>query len=384
MFAESHDETVLDVDELLGLARDRSAAARTELVEIISDLFFDGDRVLTDRERTTMSDIMRHLIHDVELSVRKHLAIRLSDEPEAPTELIYALANDEAEIAHPILVRSEVLQEPELIEIIHNRTLEHQLAIAMRASVSESVTDALVETDETSVITRLLENPGADIGQQTMAYLVEQSQRVDEFQNPLVRREDLPKDLAVQMYWWVSAALRSEILDKYDLDPNQLDDVMELSVDAAVRTDKIETEDDGATDRLVEELLAKYRLSADLLIQVLRTGEVALFEKIIEKGAELRPNLAQRLIYEPGGEGLAIACRALGFTVSEFNTLHGLCRQARPDVDTRYPINCGDPQMFYMQIKPAAAERILDRWRRNPNYLNLLRKVDALTIASRM
>ena len=159
-----------------------------------------------------MSDILRQLIHDVEISVRKHLAIRLSDEPLAPSELVYALANDNAEIAHPILMRSDVLKDAQLIEIIRNRDLEHQLSVAMRASVSEAVSGALVETSEVSVVERLLENPGAEIGRQAMTYLVEQSQRVDAFQNPLIRRKDLPKDLAERMYWWVSAALRKSIV----------------------------------------------------------------------------------------------------------------------------------------------------------------------------
>jgi len=215
VFAEREEDREIDVEELLRLARDRSADARAQLAEIVSDLFFDTSRTLSERERSTMSDILRQLIHDVETSVRKHLAIRLSDEPNAPTELLSALANDNAEIAHPILMRSEVLRDPELIEIIRNRTLEHQLAIAMRSSVTPAVSDALIETDNQTVIERLLNNNGASITQDTMAYLVEQSQRVDAFRNPLVRRHDLPDQLAQRMYWWVSAAMRVEILRRH-------------------------------------------------------------------------------------------------------------------------------------------------------------------------
>ncbi len=134
MFAEREDDREIDLDELLRLAHDRSAAARAQIGEIVSDLFFDTSRTLSERERSTMADILRQLIHDVEISVRKHLAIRLSDEPDAPAELVRALANDNAEIAHPILMRSEVLKDPELIEIVRHRTLEHQLAIADQLS----------------------------------------------------------------------------------------------------------------------------------------------------------------------------------------------------------------------------------------------------------
>jgi len=378
LFAESQGENVHDVDALLRLARDQSAAARRELVEIIGDLFFDKDRVLNERERAAMSDILRQLIHDVEISVRKHLAIRLSDEPDAPSELVYALANDNAEIAHPILMRSDVLKDPQLIEIVRNRDLEHQLSVAMRASLSETVTDALVETNDVTVIERLLENPGAEIGRQTMTYLVEQSQRVDAFQNPLIRRKDLPPNLAQRMYWWVSAALRTEILDRHDLDASQLDDVMESAIEAAVRSDSELTPGGVAASRLVERMVEQHGLSAALMIQVLQTGEIALFESMVEQATQLRQPLVQRLIYESGGEGLAIVCRAMGFTVDDFRTLAGLCRKARPQRNEVYPIARVAPEKFFELIKPGAAESVLDRWRRNPDYLDLLRQVEAL------
>ncbi len=378
MFAESQAESVLDVDALLRLAHDRSAEARRDLVEIISDLFFDQNRILSERERATMSDILRQLIHDVEISVRKHLAIRLSDEPQAPSELVFALANDNAEIAHPILMRSDVLKDTQLIEITRNRDLEHQLSVAMRDSVSEQVAGALVETSEVSVIERLLENPGAEIGREAMTYLVEQSQRVDAFQNPLIRRKDLPRDLAERMYWWVSAALRTEILDRHDLDVEQLDDVMESAIEAAVRSDSELVSGGEAASQLATRMVAQLGFSAELLIQVLRAGEISLFEHIVEQTTELRQPLVQRLIYESGGEGLAIMCRAIGFSAADFQTLHELCREARPQRKEVYPVARAQPAVFYELIKPAAAEKVLDRWRRNPDYLDLLRQIESI------
>ncbi|MBT3400390.1 MAG: DUF2336 domain-containing protein [Rhodospirillaceae bacterium] len=378
LFAETHGESALDVDALLRLSRDRSAAARRELVEIIGDLFFDKDRVLNERERVAMGEILRQLIHDVEISVRKHLAIRLSDEPDAPSELVFALANDNAEIAHPILMRSDVLKDPQLIEIIRNRDLEHQLSVAMRTSVSETVADVLVETEEVTVIERLLENPGAEIGQKTMAYLVEQSQRVDAFQNPLIRRKDLPKKLAERMYWWVSGALRTEILDRHDLDASQLDDVMESAIEAAVRSDSELTPGGAAASRLVAQLVEQHGISAELMIEVLQAGEIALFEHMVEQATRLRQPLVRRLIYESGGEGLAIVCRAMGYTVAEFLILAELCRAARPQRSEEYPVTRMKPDAFYELIHPAAAGLVLDRWRRNPDYLDLLRQVEAL------
>lgn len=378
MFAEREDDRELNTEELLRLARNRSAAARVQLSEIVSDLFFNTNRVLSEQERAAMADILRQLIHDVEISVRKHLAIRLSDEPEAPSELVYILANDAAEIAHPVLTRSAVLQDPELVEIIRNRSLEHQLAIAMRASISPVVCDALVKTENETVVESLLNNQGAEIAQETMSYLVEQSQRVDAFQNPLIRRQDLPEDLAKRMYWWVSAALRTEILEKHELDPNQLDDVMASAVQAAVRSDGTANKSGVAASRLVSRLITKHGCSAELLIRLLKAGEVLLFEQVIEQGAELRRPLVQRLVYETGGEGLAILCRALDFAAEDFLSLMTLCRKARPEKLETQHIDHVSAETIYGRIRQDAAQKVLDRWRRNPDYLDLLRQVEEL------
>ena len=148
---EGASEQQRELENLLELARDRSTAARSRLVAILSELFFDGEKTLSERERWLMSEILRQLVHDVEKTVRKALAKRLSSESDIPTELLATLANDEIEVAHPILLHSEALRDLELIEIIQHHTMQHHLAIAMRQTLSTDVTDALVEASDSEV-----------------------------------------------------------------------------------------------------------------------------------------------------------------------------------------------------------------------------------------
>ena len=115
-----------------------------------------------------MSDILRQLIHDVEMKVRQVLATRMAAEADAPHELISALANDQIEVARPILTQSTVLQDIELIEIVEHRTFGHQLAIAMRETISEAISEALIGTGNVDVIKTLLENDNADISGSAM------------------------------------------------------------------------------------------------------------------------------------------------------------------------------------------------------------------------
>ena len=366
---------VTDVDQLLELARDKSAASRGELLEAIGDLFLGKHEALTERERELMTEILRRLVHEVEMSVRRDLAERLSTQPAAPRELVKALANDAIEVAHPILLKSHVLHNPDLVEIIRHRTLEHQLAIAMRDNVSEEVSDALVGTGESDVIAKLLENSSARISRTTMEYLVEQSKRIDRFQNPLVHRPDLGPELAKKMYWWVSAAVRQHILENFEVDAAAIDDSIETAVAKAL--EQAENYDPGKTKpfELADRLAETKSISAQLLIQVLRQGEVNLFEALFVKMTQIRLQLARRLLLEEAGEGLAVACKAVGISRADFANIFTLTRKARGTGVSEADL--ARVLQLYTDLDPATAETVVQRWRRNPSYLDSIRRIES-------
>ena len=57
------------------------------------------------------------LIRDAESSVRRLMSDKLADIPTVPRDLIKTLANDEIEVAVPVLKKSTVLQDVDLIEL---------------------------------------------------------------------------------------------------------------------------------------------------------------------------------------------------------------------------------------------------------------------------
>ncbi len=367
-----------DVTHLLRLARDKSIEGRKQLVAIVSDLFFDKGTALTAHERALMTDILKKLIHDVAVPVRKALAERLALVPTAPHDVIVALANDEIDIAQPILMRSEALLDVDLIEIIRNRTMQHQLAIAMRRNLSEQVSDVLVEAGSKDVIKTLLENQDARISGATMEYLVDQSRRVDSFHEPIVRREDLPTALARKLYFWVSAALRQHILEHFDIDAATLDEAVEGAAKGTLAKlhDEIAA---GAVDKsaaLARHLAETRQINPRLLVQTLRQGEVPLFEAMLAELSGLRLQLVRRLVFEPGGEGLAVCCRGLEIDKPTFATIFLLSRRARPSERSMDPRDLSRILSFFENVRPQAAQTVLERWRRDPDLLQAIKTVE--------
>lgn len=376
------DSEQIDFNELISLARDKSVEGRTRLVQIVGDLFFDTDTVLQDAERGIMADILRQLIHDVEMRVRQALAQRLANEQDAPRDLISVLANDQIEVAHPILTQSTVLQDIELIEIIQHRTLGHQLAIAMRESVSEAVSEALIETGNVDVIKTLLENDSAEISGKTMEYLVEQSEKIDDLQTPLIKRVDLGPDLAKRMYWWVSAALRKHIVEHYRIDEADLDDKLQDAIHDLLGAGEIDDAPLRKSQELAERLNEARAINSQLLIQTLRQGEVVLFEDLLSQLTGLRTTLIRRFVFEPGGEGLAIACKSASIDKPDFASIFLLSRSARPGDKVVDPNELSRVLHFYDRIRPETAGKVVRRWQLDPNFLFAMKQVQDIKRAA--
>jgi uncharacterized protein (DUF2336 family) len=363
-----------DRDYLLGLARDRSVAGRKTLIATITDLFFLRTDQLSDREREMMTGILQHLVQDVETTIRRSLAERLAREPNAPHELIVMLAHDEIEVAYPILVASEVLQDMELIEVIRNRTLEHQLAVALRASLSELVSEELVSTGQPDVIAQLLGNKQAKISRKTMEYLVEQSKRVDVFQKPLLHRPDLDPALARRMFWWVSAALRNFILSHFDVDIQMLDESLEESVHNLTRQFTSVT---PKAMELAQQIVEAHIVTPELLVGVLQRGEVPLFIAMFSHYTGIRQVLVYRFVFEAGGEGLCVACRGAGIDRDTFIKLYNLSRRARKSGEDDTPATVSEALALFDRLHKAEAEAILHRWQRDAEFLRAIWQVDA-------
>jgi len=369
-----------DVQSLLALAREKSEQARSHLFEVMGDLFMDQARILTTQERSLMVDILEKLINEVSRSIRTRLSERVATAPNLPRELAVLLAHDEIDVAAPILMHCSALQQLDLIEVIHQRSRQHMLAIAMRRDLALQVSDALVDSGDVDVIRTLLENHDAQISAATLAYIVEQSKAIDDFQGPLVRRHDLPRELAVKMCYWVSAALRLFILDKFRVDANELDELIEPALRAEVKlAEEDENDPADAAKFLARELKRKGKLSSKIMIQALRRGEIALFETMMSELANLRLTLIRRLLYEDGGEGLAIMSRAMKLTREEFATVFLLSRKTRPGDRAAEANNLAGALGFFDRILPENAIQVTSRWQRDPNYLFAIMQVEDST-----
>jgi len=360
------DDNAEQLKGLIRLARDRTKENRRVLLENISHLFLSAEGRLTERESALMSDILSKLVHEVEMSVRRELSERLAQVEAAPHDLVVTLANDDIDVAAPVLKHSGVLRDTDLVEIVKHRTQEHLLAVASRDRLSEDVTDALVDQGDENVIEALIKNVDAVLSRHAMEYIVEQSRRVDRFQQPLLGRSDMPADLAHRMFWWVSAALRDYILRAYTLDETVVDDFIKDSTETVLRRLEKEAEPETAGQRLVRRMAETGELTTKFLVNAVRQGQVAVFIAGLARLSHVDYETAKRIVFDPGGEALAVASKAVGFARADFASIFTMTR--KPGTGNMSALAVNSALAMFDSVEETAARRALAYWQRDSGY----------------
>lgn len=363
------------VARLYDLAKQKSDDSRRTLVENISDLFLTPEGRLNEHQRMLMTDILFKLVSELETVVRRELADVLVVQDSVPAELLNLLANDQIEIARPILEQSGLLRDQDLIEIIKVRSDDHRLCIAIRARLSEEVSDALIREGSADVVEALLKNQDAAISEHAMAYLVAESQRIDRFQEPLLSRHDLPQSLAQRMFWWVSAALRRKILTDFsNLDLADMDTALQTATRQAMDAHR------GAgvarrADELVCRLAEQGELTPRFLTQCLKQQKLPIFVAGLAHLSGIGVRTAWRIFSDREGESFAVLCKAIAVNRNDFASLFLFLSEARGGQRVRPTIFLKESLELYDAISAANARAALTYWQREDDYQQALNEL---------
>src|SRR6202012_714596 len=134
-------DLILDLEEAV---KGGSSERRVRMLRQITDLFLTGADRLNQQQIDVFDDVLVRLIDRIEANALARLSMTLADLSAAPREAVRHLAyHEEAEVAAPVLLRSEHLSDDDLIEIASKRGQEHLIAISSRRALNEALTDVL-------------------------------------------------------------------------------------------------------------------------------------------------------------------------------------------------------------------------------------------------
>ncbi|WP_292070447.1 DUF2336 domain-containing protein [Brevundimonas sp. UBA7534] len=319
-----------DVSRLLQLAHSRSADDRQRLllgVVALCDAAPPGSEM-----EPVLSEIFVTLAAQAERDVRQVLSERLADAAWAPPALINMLALDEIEIARPVILASPLLKDADLLRVLIESTLEHQIAVARRPHLAGRVVEAIIDRGEAVTMTALASNRTAEIGEAAMRRLVAHSQRIAGLRAPLTRHPRLSEEMAQQLYQWVGQALRQSISERFRIDDRLLNAAIQDAAHVAAggaacrtvpqpngRAEDLERQE--MEGRLVEKLKGAGQLRPGLLVRALREQRFGLFEQALMALGGFSLAQVRGAIRSPTAEPLYLACIAVGVDRAVFPSL---------------------------------------------------------------
>lgn len=310
---------------LLDLARSRSPDDRQRLLMGVADLVEASGQSNAE----VVTDLFLTLVGQVESDIRKALSERLADSEWAPPALVNILALDEIEIARPIIAKSPLLKDQDLIRILLESTVEHQIEVARRPRVGATVVDAIIDRSEPAVMTALAGNASADISEPGFKRLVEASRRIAALRAPLSRHPKLTEDLAEQLYQWVGQALRQAISERFRIDTDALDQAIAIAVqnassgpdNAVALAVPVDPERDEMERRLVAKLDSAGQLRPGYVVRAAREGRISLFENALAVLGGYPIQAIRRAVASDNAELLALACASVGIDRAVFPSM---------------------------------------------------------------
>ncbi|PHR62516.1 MAG: hypothetical protein COA47_03850 [Robiginitomaculum sp.] len=275
-------------------------------------------------------EIMYLLNQDASEEVRQQASNLLCEVKWAPRKLILEFANDTTPVANPVLLKSPVLTEDDLVSIIQNNGLFHRLAIADRPSIGENITDALASFSEPEVLVTLTSNLTASMSMETFASCVRISRRHDDLRYNLSDRNDLPRSLIPSLFAYSSESERESLAIKFNVDVDNFSEIVRQAVmekspkpdQIKIESTEVESSGELSIARLVTKLAKAEQLNPASVINAVAAEKTVLFEYAISQLAGVPVDQFRQAIQRHPTVALALASHAAGIDRSIYPTLH--------------------------------------------------------------
>lgn len=310
----------------------KAPAERERLLEALVELCEAGGGAKTERGQEVLEGVFLDLVGRAEREMRLRLSARLASAPWAPSGLVNALALDDIEIARPVIAKSPVLKDRDLIFLLAAATLEHQIEVARRPALGEEVVKVIIDQADPIVLTALAGNTTAEMSKPSMQRLVALSQRMVAMRAPLTRHPKLNQELAATLYGWVGKALKTELMQRFEVDGAALDAAVRSAVEETVtgapqpQASSAPENQDEMERRLIAKLHAADQLRPGFLLRALRQGKLNLFVLAIASLADVKTETVRAAINSDQPELLALLCASVQIDRSVFPTLLNFVR----------------------------------------------------------
>lgn len=335
--------------------------ARHALLKRLADVVsLPGSRV-NAFERSVTGDLLVEMLRLAAPNERKRIAARLAPLAEMPNSLTRMLLRDEPEIAGLLIEHCAALSDADLVACARDAEHAHRFLMASRRGLSEVVTETLLSFGEQVVIEAVLRNPTARLSQPAIEGVVSLSRHAPDLCGPLLKRPELRPSGAYVMFWWCGPADRKTILQRFAVSREVMQEVVEDVFAMAAE----EGWADPVSRKALQFIERRQRNRGaiakspygSLEHAVAAAAEGGLNREVASEIAYLagvKPLTGAKILGDPGGEPLAILCKATGLGRSDLQNLWRSMK--RPEVD-----EAGEPHPAWERVATTYEMLAVDR-----------------------
>ena len=343
--------------------------ARYALLRRLIDVVAMPASRLPPQDRSMAGDVLLEILFEASDRERAFCAQRLAPTLEAPRRVLRYLAQCALEVAEPLLLENESFDDSDLCFIIEQTGVDHLRTIARRKTLGAALCDAIARTSDTEAIQIMLKNKRAFVSETAMDLIVGLSRDHRELTELMINREELRPNQALTLFWWSGPDVRRSILMRYSADRSELIDICADIFSMAAN--------EGWSDPVVRKTLQlierRQRNRAaiekspyeNLEEAVALSGEAGMNRELAEEIgylSGLKPLTLAKILTDPGGEGLAVLCKATGLKRTHLTTLwQSLKRPIKTPEGGMHPLYDHVLETFEV-LSSAKAQTILRYW----------------------
>jgi uncharacterized protein (DUF2336 family) len=309
--------TLALIDELEAALASGSIPRRINILSRVTDLFINGAELYSEQQVGVFDDVMARLVNTIEAKARVRLAHRLAPIANAPSNVIHMLAfDDDIEVARPILAQSERLDDRDLLVSAGTKSQDHLFAISQRRSLSEAVTDVLVERGDREVVEAVVKNTGARFSDAGFRMLVKRSAGDDALATEVGSRSDIPRPHFLLLLEKASNAVRARLSAENPQAGTAIEGVLAEVVGGIRAEARNASPDFAAAQAAVERQNRIRRIGEAEIYQFARDRKFEETAIALSIMCDTPIDVVERALLDPGAEIILILAKVAGLSAT--------------------------------------------------------------------
>jgi uncharacterized protein (DUF2336 family) len=346
-----------------------AAQSRIVLMKRLADVVCLPESRINAFERAVTADLLVEMLRESDQPERVRVSRRLSILADVPNSLVRLLIVDELDVARPLIEDCEALSDSDLYYCARHGKSGHRTLLAGRKHLSSFLSEILVDSDDVQVIEALLKNSKAEMSQQAIETVVAMSQDRPQLIPLILRRTELRPSSAYVLFWWANSEIRRQILSRFGVNREIMQD-MAADVFAMAAAEKWQDAMSRKALQFIErrqrnrEAIKKspYDSLEAAIADAAKTGMTRKMAEEISYMSGLKPATGAKILRDPGGEGLAVLCKATGLSRKALKALWKALRRPMRDTDGTIHPHLATVIITYDMLAVDRAQTVLRYW----------------------